>query len=114
MINAIKVLLQRQNVFLQLQSTLFKMVFTIGKIFSLEWHILEAGFTIQVPTGCQCRSQNGKRSLILGKWMRSEIVGSSGERPSANETVGRFSVFLASRISHSIWASQVRFVFCTF
>jgi hypothetical protein len=85
MINAIKVLLQRQNGFLQLQSTLFKMVFTIDKIFSLEWHILEAGFTIQVPTGCQCRSQNGKR-------MRSEIVGSSGERPSANETVGRLTV----------------------
>jgi hypothetical protein len=46
-----------------------------------------------------------KRSLILGKWMRSEIVGSSGERPTVNEGVGGFSVFLASRISHSICAS---------
>jgi hypothetical protein len=48
-----------------------------------------------------------KPSLILGKWMRSEILGSSGERPTVNEAVGRFSVFLASRISHSICASQV-------
>jgi hypothetical protein len=39
--------------------------------------------------------------------MRSEIVGSSGERPTVNEAVGGFSVFLATRISHSICASQV-------
>jgi hypothetical protein len=60
--------------------------------------------------------QVAKRSLILGKWMRSEIVGSSRERPSVNETVGEFSVFLLSRISHSICASQVgvklRFATC--
>jgi hypothetical protein len=34
--------------------------------------------------------------------MRSEIMGSSGERPTVKEAVGGFSVFLASRISHSI------------
>jgi hypothetical protein len=39
--------------------------------------------------------------------MRSEIVGSSGERPTVNEAVGGFSVFLATGISHSICASQV-------
>jgi hypothetical protein len=39
--------------------------------------------------------------------MRSEIVESSGKRPTVNEAVGGFSVFLASRISHSICASQV-------
>jgi hypothetical protein len=39
--------------------------------------------------------------------MHSEIVGSSGERSTVNEAVGGFSVFLASRISHSICASQV-------
>jgi hypothetical protein len=39
--------------------------------------------------------------------MRSEIVGHSGERPTGNEAVGGFSVFLASRISHSKCASQV-------
>jgi hypothetical protein len=27
-------------------------------------------------------------SLILGKWMRSEIMGSSGERPTVKEAVG--------------------------
>jgi hypothetical protein len=51
--------------------------------------------------------QVAKRSLILGKWMRSEIVESSGTRPTVKEAVGGFSVFLASRISHSICASQV-------
>jgi hypothetical protein len=51
--------------------------------------------------------QVAKRSLILGKWMRSEIVGSRGERPTVKEAVGGFSVFLVSRISHSICASQV-------
>jgi hypothetical protein len=41
--------------------------------------------------------------------MRSEIVGNSGERPTVNEAVGGFSVFLATRIAiaHSICASQV-------
>jgi hypothetical protein len=39
--------------------------------------------------------------------MRSEIVGSNGERPTVNEAVGGFSIFLATRISHSICASQV-------
>jgi hypothetical protein len=42
--------------------------------------------------------------------MLSEIVRSSRERltaHSANEAVGGFSVFLATRISHSIYASQV-------
>jgi hypothetical protein len=39
--------------------------------------------------------------------MRSEIVGSSGERPTVNEAVEAFSVFLATQISHSICASQV-------
>jgi hypothetical protein len=39
--------------------------------------------------------------------MRSEIVESSGERPTVNEAVGVSSVFLAGRISHSICASQV-------
>jgi hypothetical protein len=39
--------------------------------------------------------------------MRSEIVESSGERPTVNEAVGGFSVFLATQISHSICASQV-------
>jgi hypothetical protein len=39
--------------------------------------------------------------------MRSEIVGSSGESTTVNEAVEGFSVFLASRISHSICASQV-------
>jgi hypothetical protein len=34
-------------------------------------------------------------------------VESSGDRPTVNEAVGGFSVFLASRISHSICASQV-------
>jgi peptidoglycan/LPS O-acetylase OafA/YrhL len=48
-----------------------------------------------------------QRSLILGKWMRSEIVESNGERPTINDAMGGFSVFLASRISHSICASQV-------
>jgi hypothetical protein len=51
--------------------------------------------------------QVAKHSLILGKWMPSEIVESSGERPTVNDAVGGFSVFLASRISHSICASQV-------
>jgi hypothetical protein len=51
--------------------------------------------------------QVAKCSLILGKWMRCEIVGSSGERPTVNKAVRGFSVFLASRISHSICASQV-------
>jgi hypothetical protein len=46
-------------------------------------------------------------SLILGKWMRSEIVGSSEEKPTVNEVVGGFSVFFATRISHCICASQV-------
>jgi hypothetical protein len=40
--------------------------------------------------------------------MRSEIVGSSGERPTVNEAVEGFSVFLATQISHSICASQVK------
>jgi hypothetical protein len=39
--------------------------------------------------------------------MRSEIVGSSGEKSTVNEAVGGFSIFLASRISYSIYASQV-------
>jgi hypothetical protein len=39
--------------------------------------------------------------------MRSEVVGSSGEGPSVNKAVGGFSIFLATRISHSICASQV-------
>jgi hypothetical protein len=40
--------------------------------------------------------------------MRSEIVGSSGERPTVKEAVGRFSVvFLASQIYHAICTSQV-------
>jgi hypothetical protein len=39
--------------------------------------------------------------------MRSEIVGCSGERPTVNEAVGGFSVFLVTRIAHSICASQV-------
>jgi hypothetical protein len=39
--------------------------------------------------------------------LHSEIVGSSGERLTVNEAVRGFSVFLASRISHSIWASPV-------
>jgi hypothetical protein len=51
--------------------------------------------------------QVAKCSLILGKWMRCEIVGSSGERPTVNKAVRGFSVFLTSRISHSICASQV-------
>jgi hypothetical protein len=38
--------------------------------------------------------------------MRSEIVGSSEERPTVNEVRG-FLIFLASRISHSICASKV-------
>jgi hypothetical protein len=39
--------------------------------------------------------------------MRSEIAGSSGERPTVNKAVGGFSVFLATRISQPICASQV-------
>jgi hypothetical protein len=39
--------------------------------------------------------------------LHSEIVGSSGEKPTVNEAARGFSVFLASRISHSIWASPV-------
>jgi hypothetical protein len=42
--------------------------------------------------------------------MLNEIVGSSRERlttNSADEAVGGFLVFLATRISHSIYASQV-------
>jgi hypothetical protein len=45
--------------------------------------------------------------LILGKWRRSEIVGRSGERSTVNKAVRGSSVFLASRISHSICTSQV-------
>jgi hypothetical protein len=42
--------------------------------------------------------------------MRSEIMGSNGEGPTINEAVEGFSVFLESRISHSIWASiKLRF-----
>jgi hypothetical protein len=39
--------------------------------------------------------------------MRSKVGGSSGEGPSVNKAVGGFSIFLATRISHSICASQV-------
>jgi hypothetical protein len=47
--------------------------------------------------------------------MRSETVGSSGERPTVNEAVEGFSVFLARRISHSACAIQILnyvFYFC--
>jgi hypothetical protein len=58
--------------------------------------------------------QVAQRSLILGKWMRSEIMGSNGEGPTINEGVEEFSVFLESRIFHSIWASiKLRFATCT-
>jgi hypothetical protein len=40
-------------------------------------------------------------------WYLGNGCASSGERPTVNEAVGRFSVFLATRISHSICASQV-------
>jgi hypothetical protein len=51
--------------------------------------------------------------------MRSEIVGSSGERPTVNKAVGGFSVFLANRISHSmlylrISSIKLRFATCTY
>jgi hypothetical protein len=49
------------------------------------------------------------RPLIIEKWIRSEIVGStsSGDKSTVYEAVGGFSVFLARRISHSIYPFQV-------
>jgi hypothetical protein len=41
------------------------------------------------------------------EWMRSKIVGISGDRATVHEAVGGFSVFLASRISHCLCTSQV-------
>jgi hypothetical protein len=44
--------------------------------------------------------------------MRSKIVGSSGERPTVNEAVGGFSVFLASCKS-DYQAPKLRFATCS-